>query len=109
MAANERLSQYLTEGKDWERKATSIPGVFLLKLPPFRGRPATLAIEINPVDSSGAVLKKRGIIIRSATELDEINRLLSNPKISQLAKSVDGVNPERKLTTAKSEEDVFEI
>jgi hypothetical protein len=41
--------------------------------------------------------------------LDEINRLLSNPKISQLAKSVDGVNPERKLTAAKSEGDIFEI
>jgi hypothetical protein len=109
MAADERLLQYLREGKDWERKTTNIPGVFLLKLPPFRGRPATLAIEINPVDSSGAVLKKRGIIIRSAPELDEINRLLSNPKIYQLAKSVDGVNPERKLTAAKSEGDIFEI
>jgi hypothetical protein len=28
--------------------------------------------------------------------------LLSNPKISQLAKSVDGVNPERKLRAAKA-------
>jgi hypothetical protein len=25
--------QFLNEGKDWEKKATSIPGIFLLRLP----------------------------------------------------------------------------
>ena len=35
MAADERLLQYLREDKDWERKTTNIPGVFLLKLPPL--------------------------------------------------------------------------
>jgi hypothetical protein len=44
MTVDERLMQFLKDGKDWERKATSIPGVFLLKLPAFRGKPASLAI-----------------------------------------------------------------
>jgi hypothetical protein len=51
MTVNERLLQFLKEGKDWERKTTNIHGVFLLKLPIFKGRPASLAIEINPADS----------------------------------------------------------
>jgi hypothetical protein len=33
MTVNERLLQFLKEGKDWERKTTNIHGVFLLKLP----------------------------------------------------------------------------
>jgi hypothetical protein len=33
MSADQRLTQFLKEGKDWERKATSIPGIFLLRLP----------------------------------------------------------------------------
>lgn len=52
MTVNERLLQFLKEGKDWERKTTNIHGVFLLKLPIFKGRPASLVIEINPADSS---------------------------------------------------------
>ncbi len=107
---NDRLIQFLREGKDWERKATNIPGVFLLKLPSFKGRSASLAIEVNPIGSSGAATKKRGVVVRSTTELEEINKLLSHPKLVELAKRVDEVNPERRLGGANTtEHDVFEI
>ena len=100
----------MREGKDWERKATNIPGVFLLKLPSFKGRFASLAIEVNPIGSSGAATKKRGVVVRSTTELEEINKLLSHPKLVELAKRVDEVNPERKLGGENTtEHDVFEI
>ena len=100
----------MREGKDWERKATNIPGVFLLKLPSFKGRSASLAIEVNPIGSSGAATKKRGVVVRSTTELEEINKLLSYPKLVELAKRVDEVNPERKLGGVNTtEHDVFEI
>jgi len=105
---NERLAQFLKSAKDWERKATNIPGVFLLKLPTFKGRPSLVAIEINPVDSTGAVTKKRGIVIRSRSEYDQINNILTNDKISELASSIDEVNPEIK-SVPKSTEVIFEI
>ena len=107
-AVDEKLAQFLKEGKDWERKATSIPGVFLMRLPSFKGRPASLGIEINPVDSSGSATKKRGVVVRSASELETISKLIMNPKIAQLAKSIDAVNPE-KMPAVKTGEDVFEI
>jgi len=50
--ANGRLKQFLNDGRNWVRKATNIPGVFLFRLPASKGRPACLAIEINPVDTS---------------------------------------------------------
>ena len=104
-----RLVQFLKEGKDWDKKPTNLPGVFLLKIPSYRGSSASIAIEINPLSSSGSPTKKRGVIIRSAPELEEINRLLSNPKLAQLAKNIDEVNPERKTFTKTGTEDVFEI
>ena len=109
--AKERLTQFLKEGKDWERKATNIPGIFLFKLPGLRGRGSPLvAIEINPVDSSGSATKKRGIVIRSGSELEEISRLLTNPKIVQLAKSIDEVNPDVRTSSAKGgSSEIFEI
>jgi hypothetical protein len=107
--ADERLSQFLNEGQAWEKKVTNIPGVFLVKLPTFRGTSPSLAIEVNPVNPAGSVTKRRGIIIRSSSELDLISRLLSNPKVAQLAKSIDEVNPSKESITMKSGTDIFEI
>ena len=107
--ANERLRQFLNEGRNWERKATNIPGVFLFRLPASKGRPASLAIEINPVDTHGSITKKRGVVIRSASEMDDISRLLSHPKVGELSKKIDEVNPKREAITRKGASDVFEI
>src|SRR5438093_11379268 len=93
---DERLSQFLKEGKDWERKSSSVAGVFLIKLPEYKSRPAYIAIEINPVDTSGIATKKRGVVIRSRSELDQISKILTNTKIIQLTTSIADVNPEKK-------------
>jgi len=106
---DERLTQFLSQGNDWERKVTSIPGVFLLKLPTFKSRPESIVIEVNPVDTSGSPTKKRGIIIRSSSELEQIRNILTNVKLEQLAKSIDEVNPEVKTSAAKDSSDVFQI
>jgi len=107
--ADDRLSQFLKEGKGWERKVTNIPGVFLIKLPEYRSRSPYIAIEINPVDTSGMATKKRGILIRSRSELEKISNILTNPKIIQLADRLDEVNPEKKTKPLSAETDVFEI
>jgi hypothetical protein len=40
----------LKNGRDCERKATSAPGVFLLKLPQFKGRAPSPATEVDEVN-----------------------------------------------------------
>jgi hypothetical protein len=60
MSADQRLIQFLNEGKDWEKKATSIPGIFLLRLPRFKSAAPSLAIEINPISESGSPTKRSG-------------------------------------------------
>jgi hypothetical protein len=65
--------------------------------------------EINPVDSAGSATKKRGIVIRSASELDEFNRILANQKLVDLARKVDLVNPKQKESTSISSSQVFKI
>jgi hypothetical protein len=107
--ANERLIQFLNDGRNWERKATNTPGVFLFRLPATKGRPASLPIEINPVNTYGSITKKRGVVIRSASELGEISDLLVHPKVSELSKKIDAVNPKREATTGKGDPDLFEI
>ena len=72
----------------------------MLKLPSSRTRQVAIAIEINPVDSAGSATKKRGIVVRSASELDEFNCILSNQKLVELARKMDQVNPKQKETTS---------
>jgi hypothetical protein len=77
-----KLREFLKEGQAWEKKLTSIQGVFLLKLPTFKGTSPSLAVEVNSVNRSGSATRRRGVIIRSRSELGEISRLLSNPKVA---------------------------
>jgi len=109
MSAENKLSAFLSESRDWERRPTNIPGILLLKLPSSRSRQASVAIEINPVDAAGSATKKRGIVIRSASELDQFIRILANQKLSELAKKLDEVNPKQKEEIGTTGSDVFEI
>jgi len=45
--------------------------------------------------------------MRSASELDEISRLLSHPKVVELSKKIDEVNPKKEATTGKGGPDIF--
>jgi hypothetical protein len=92
MSTEERLAQFLKESKDWQRKTTSIRGIFLLKIPRFKTSAAaeSVAIEINPVNAAtGSATKKRGIVIRSSSELAKISKILTDPKLAELAKKID--------------------
>jgi hypothetical protein len=110
----ERLGQFLDESTDWQRNTTSVPGIFLLKLPRSKvgTRKEAIAIEINPINQTTfSPKKKRGIVIRSASELEEINNILRNPKLSELARVIDDVNPtEVKIKEKRTDNsDIIEI
>jgi hypothetical protein len=110
---NDKLSLFLREGQNWEKKPTNIEGVFLLKLPTSKQRPSSIAIEVNPTNatSSGPVItRKKGIIIRDGPELEQFNKLLSNPKVVELAKKIEVINPKNKENTVRSgNTEVFDI
>ena len=63
---------------------------------------------MRPSWPAGSATKKRGIIVRSASELDEFNRILANQKLVELARKLDEVNPQQKDAMIGSS-DVFEI
>ncbi len=55
----EPLAGFLDDRDDWEREKTSVDGVFVLKLPEYKGNPPRLAIQLNPPDSSGTRRRRR--------------------------------------------------
>lgn len=107
---NEKLATFLKSGDDWSRFKTSIPGVFVLKMPAFRNSPTRLAVELNPVDGSGSPTKRRGLVLRTKEELDQFRELFQYDKLIPLVSGVEGVNPQTKRSIgAKPGEDVLEI
>jgi hypothetical protein len=104
-----RLTDFLNEGKDWERKQTNVPGVFLLKLPAFRSRPACIAIEIDALgQGGGGGNRRRGLIIRSKGDIEQLSNILNNDKVMELASAVEKVNPVQ-TSTSTVDSEVFEI
>jgi hypothetical protein len=88
LSVENKLASFLSGSRDWERRPTNLPGVFLLKLPSSRSRQASIAIEINPV---------------------EFNSTLANQKLIELARKIDEVNPKQKEEATATGSDIFEI
>jgi hypothetical protein len=80
----QKLREFMRSGEDWERSRTSIPGVFVVKLPGRGSRGPELALEINPVDGQGQPKKKRGYMIRERADLEELSKILSDPRLVRL-------------------------
>ena len=91
-------------------KTTNLPGVFLLKLPAFRSRPACIAIEIDAMGrGGGGGNRRRGLIIESKEEIEQLSNILTNDKVIELTSAVEKVNPVQTNTSSTVDPEVFEI
>jgi len=107
--SEEKLRDFLKRGRDWARMKTSVPGVFVLKLPSSKYSPSRLAIEVNPADSAGNPTKRRGIMIRSGDELEIIKGILIDEKLSKLQGLIESINPSAEEGKRWKEDEVIEI
>ena len=107
--SEDRLEQFLQTGNDWEKLKTSIPGVFIQKLPPYRSSPGRLAIEINPVDASGNPTKRRGLLIRFEDEYDAFKEIINDEKLPKLLEMLATINPGGGSRSSRKSDDVIVI
>jgi hypothetical protein len=107
--SEEKLADFLKTGKDWSRMKTSVPSIFVVKLPPYRSSPARLVVELNPVDETGTPKKRRGLILRSTDELEEFKELFSDEKLPKLLSMLDSVNPKVEARKHRKDEGVIEL
>jgi hypothetical protein len=89
----QRLREFMKSREDWKKSRTSIPGVFVVKLPGRGSRGPELALEINPVDGQGQPKKKRGYMVRGKADLEELTKIKSDPRLTRLAEALEAVNP----------------
>jgi hypothetical protein len=102
--SEDKLRDFLNTGKDWSNLKTSVPGVFVLKLPAYKSSPTRLAVELNPVDNGGSPKRRRGLILRSGADLDDFEKLLQHEPLTKLLSMIDSVNPKTEAARRKGEE-----
>lgn len=107
--SEEKLTEFLKTGKDWSRLKTTVPGVFVLKLPSYKGSPSRLAVELNPVGGDGAPKKRRGLVLRSKAELEEFKELFNYEKLAKLMEILEKVNPKVEAAKPRKGEEIIEL
>ena len=108
MDITESLRAFMETGEDWERKNTSLKGVSIIRLPKTKTRPASLAIDVNPLNEKGVPIKKRGIMIMSRAEMLAYKELFTSEKLDSLLTTIENVIPEKKGAKVEKE-DVLQI
>ncbi len=108
MELTESLRVFLETGEDWERKNTTLKGVSIIRLPQTKSRPASLAIDINPLNEKGVPMKKKGIMIMGRGEIVAFRELFNNEKVEALLASIEEVAPGKKGSKSDKEE-ILEI
>ena len=94
-----QLKEHLNEGEDWEKLETPIPGVYIVKIPATKTRPALLQIEINPLSDDGKPMKRKGLFVGNLDMLMKFNDAINDDKVFQLMKDLEEVNQKRELST----------
>jgi len=107
--SSDRLREFLETGKDWSRLRTSVPGVFVLKLPVYKRSPSRLAIELNPVNEIGNPTKRRGLVLRTRSELESFNEAYQFDKLAKLIGLLEGVNPKPGAAQGRKDKEVIEL
>ena len=107
--SEEKLKDFLKTGKDWSTLKTSIPGVFVLKLPAYKASTARLAVELNPVDQGGNPKRRRGLILRFSVDLEDFEKLFQHEILSKLLSMIESVNPKTEATMRRKGEEVLEL
>ena len=94
-AMNAELEKLRKNGKDWEKMATDVPGLFVIRAPGPKSNPTEgkLMVEINPVDESGNPKKFKGLMISDRQSFAEMLEIMNNDKVYKVLSMVEETNP----------------
>lgn len=92
----DQLKEHLKSGKDWSKMETPVRGVFVVKVPETKTRPALLFIEVNPLKSDGNPMKRKGLFIRNKEMYLAFKEALEEDAIFTILQNIEAVNPEVK-------------
>lgn len=101
-----RLREYASSMKDWDKIKTSVEGVSLVKMPGGE----KLSLEIIPLNEEGNPLKRKGLFVTSIEQFEAFKNIFIDEKAHDLITGIDALIEKKVITKDSSEkEDVFEL
>ena len=88
-----QLKDHLKSGSDWQKMETPVQGVYVVKVPATKTRPALLFLEVNPLKEDGKPMKRKGLFVGSKEMLVKFGEALNDDKVFQLIGEIEKVNP----------------
>ncbi len=101
----EEIKRTMEHAEDWEKKKTSIPGIFLVKMP---DRELRVMLMFNPLDEQGVPTKRKGFYFGSAETVQAARAAFPDPRLDDLVSAVEKLNG-ASGRKRPSDEDVFEV
>ena len=89
-----QLRALLKNGADWEKMEAPVEGVYVVKVPATKTRPALLFLEINPLKDNGKPMKRKGLFVGSKEMLVKFGETLQDDKVYELIVELEKINPE---------------
>ncbi|MBD3196609.1 MAG: hypothetical protein GF317_16255 [Candidatus Lokiarchaeota archaeon] len=93
-----QLEEHLKNADEWGKMETPIPGVFVVKVPATKTRPALLFLEVNPLKENGKPMKRKGLFVRDYEMAIKFAETLQDDKTIRLIKELEEINPDQEKT-----------
>lgn len=100
----EEIRQTMEHAVDWERKRTSIPGIYIVRPPDKAFR---IMLEFNPPDDAGTPTKRKGLYFMNARVVDAAKAAFTAKGIDDLIAAVELINAQS--GKRGTDEDVFKV
>lgn len=94
----DKLIDFLSTGEDWAKLEAS-KGLFIVKMPGKGKFKTSLALEVNPVNSEGKPIKRKGLYITNTEQLEGYIKAFTDPSIEDLMNSLKEINENAKDDT----------
>ncbi len=101
----EDIKRIMKNAGDWERKRTSIPGIFLVRMPDKEFR---VMLMFSPIDEAGNPRKRRGLFFGVMDTVEAARRAFPDERLDALVAAVQKINGSPGRRPA-GDEDVFQV
>ena len=101
----EEMQKAFEHGEKWETKKTSIPGIFLVKMPESELR---VSLTFNPLDNAGNPRKRKGFFFSDKETVEAARKAFSDGRLEDLIAAVQKVNG-TSSRKASEDEDIFQV
>jgi hypothetical protein len=102
------IEKTLTGAAEWEKKKTSIPGIYLVRLP---GDKLRVMLEFNPPDGAGNPSKRKGLYFGERATIEAARKAFPDPRLDDLIEAVEALS--KKAPAGKDSKgsggEVFEV